>query len=141
MEFFATWKDAIKIEKADHHHTHHKITPEEWKKLIAERKATFAHMTKEDKMKYAKTVPMLKKLWADCMKKTKGDKKKCQEMEFFASWKDAADIERADHRRPSNQHKKVDWKKMIAERKATFSKMTKADWVKYKKSMPMLKKM
>jgi len=77
---------------------------------------------------------MLKKMWADCMKKTKGDKKKCKEMEFFASWKDAADIEKADH-------KKVDWKKLIAERKATFSKMTKADWIKYKKSMPMLKKM
>merc|ERR1712110_230563 len=136
MEFFATWKDAIKIEKADHHHTHHKITPEEWKKMIAERKATFAHMTKEDKMKYAKTVPYLKKMWADCMKKTKGDKKRCQEMEFFASWKDAARIEKADH------HKKVDWKKLIAERKATFAHMSKEDKMKYSKyAVPSLKKM
>merc|ERR1712167_299242 len=97
-EFFASWKDAARIERADHHHHRrpsHQHKKVDWRKLIAERKATFAHMTKEDKMKYAKTVPMLKKLWADCMKKTKGDKKKCQEMEFFASWKDAADIERA----------------------------------------------
>merc|ERR1712007_170877 len=148
MEFFASWRDAYNIE---HHHrggrrnnrggrrSHHV----DWKKLAYERKETFAHMTKEDKAKFQKTVPMLKKMWADCMKKTKGDKKRCKEMEFFASWKDAADIEKADHHHHHVHHDFTaeQWKKMIAERKATFAHMTKEDKMKYAKTVPMLKKM
>merc|ERR1712167_400223 len=115
-----------------HHHSHHHSRKVDWKKLAYERKRTFSHMTKEDKAKYAKTVPMLKKMWADCMKKTK-DVKKCKEMEFFASWKDAADIERHDRK------EKYEWIKLMRERKATFAHMSKEDWVKFKKDMPKFK--
>merc|ERR1712072_924708 len=114
------------------HHMHHHSRKVDWKKLAYERKRTFSHMTKEDKAKYAKTVPMLKKMWADCMKKTK-DVKKCKEMEFFASWKDAADIERHDRK------EKYEWIKLMRERKATFAHMSKEDWVKFKKDMPKFK--
>merc|ERR1712093_963741 len=94
MEFFVTWKAAADIEKADHHKPaphHHRITPEEWKKLMMERKATFSKMTKEDWVKYKKDMPAFKKDWAMCMKKYKSAEK-CKEMEFFVTWKAAADI-------------------------------------------------